>query len=64
MRHGQGRGIGFGAITEIVLLRDKGLQLVSPLPSELQNFTAYAATPMKAPPSDEAQASLRHLASA
>ena len=25
--HGQGRGIGFGAITEIVLLRDKGLQL-------------------------------------
>ena len=27
VRHGQGRGIGFGAITEIVLLRDKGLQL-------------------------------------
>ena len=64
MLHGQGRGIGFGAITEIVLLRDKGLQLVAPLPSELLNFTAYAATPMKALPSDEAQALLRHLASA
>lgn len=43
---GQGREIGVGAITEIVLLRAQGLQLVGPLPAPLQNFTAYAAVPM------------------
>ena len=62
--HGKGREIGFGAITEIVLLQGKGLQLVGPLPPELQNFTAYAATAMKAPSSEAAQALLQHLASA
>ncbi|MEO8807166.1 MAG: substrate-binding domain-containing protein [Burkholderiaceae bacterium] len=61
--HGQGREIGFGAITEIVLLRSKGLQLVGPLPAELQNFTAYAATTMTAQPAGEARALLQHLAS-
>lgn len=60
--HGKGREIGFGAITEIVLLRGKGLQLVGPLPLELQNFTAYAVTAMKAQPMGEAQALLQHLA--
>ena len=60
---GQGREIGFGAITEIVLLRDQGLQFVGPLPPELQNFTAYAATAMKPRSTSEVQALLRQLAS-
>lgn len=42
--HGKGREIGFGAITEILLYRDKGLQLVGPLPAEAQNYTAYSAS--------------------
>jgi molybdate transport system substrate-binding protein len=40
---GSGREIGFGAITEILLYKDKGLRFVGPLPRELQNFTTYAA---------------------
>jgi molybdate transport system substrate-binding protein len=42
---GTGREIGFGAITEIMLFRDKGLRLVGPLPGEVQNYTTYAAAP-------------------
>ena len=42
---GSGREIGFGAITEILLFRDKGLQFVGPLPAEAQNYTAYWAAP-------------------
>ena len=62
--HGKGREIGFGAITEIVLLQGKGLQLVGPLPPDLQNLTAYAATPTRAQPGSEVQALMKHLASA
>ena len=40
---GRGNEFGFGAITEIVLYRDKGLKLVGPLPADLQNYTSYTA---------------------
>ena len=43
---GSGKEIGFGAITEIVLYKDKGLRLVSPLPADVQNYTTYAAAPV------------------
>jgi len=44
VRNGKGREIAFGAITEILLYRDKGLRFVGPLPSEVQNYTNYLAT--------------------
>lgn len=40
---GSGYEIGFGAITEIRLLEEKGLQYVGPLPVEVQNYTHYSA---------------------
>lgn len=40
---GTGRQIGLGAITEIMLVRDRGLQFVGPLPAALQNYTTYRA---------------------
>jgi molybdate transport system substrate-binding protein len=43
---GQGREIGFAAMTEILLYQGKGLQLVGPMPTELQNYTAYTAAPL------------------
>lgn len=43
---GQGREIGFGAMTEILLYQGKGLRLVGPLPAEVQNYTAYTAAPL------------------
>ena len=43
---GKGREIAFGAITEILLFREKGLRYVGPLPAEVQNYTPYIATPM------------------
>jgi molybdate transport system substrate-binding protein len=61
---GKGREFGFGAATEIVLFRDKGLRLVGPLPASMQNYTAYAAVPMTAAPSTElARDFVRFLAS-
>ena len=41
---GKGNEFGFGAMTEIVLYRDKGLALVGPLPADMQNYTSYTAT--------------------
>lgn len=44
--NGRGREIGFGAMTEILLYKDKGLQLVGPVPAEVQNYTSYTAAPL------------------
>jgi len=59
---GQGLEIGFGAITEILLYKDKGLRLVGPLPAEVQNYTSYVAVPMLGGPNlDRARAFVRYL---
>jgi molybdate transport system substrate-binding protein len=42
--NGKGRDIAFGAITEILLYKDKGLRYVGPLPADVQNYTAYVAS--------------------
>ncbi|MEP6873900.1 MAG: substrate-binding domain-containing protein [Burkholderiales bacterium] len=61
---GQGREIGLGAITEILLAHDQGLQFVGPLPPALQNFTTYRAAAAATPADrDIARALLKHLAS-
>jgi molybdate transport system substrate-binding protein len=54
--------IGFGATTVIVENERKGLKFVGPLPSEIQNYTVYAATivPGSAAESD-AQKLVRYL---
>ena len=43
---GKGREVGFAAITEILLYKDKGVRFVGPLPAEIQNYTTYVAAPM------------------
>ncbi len=58
---GSGRELGIGAITEIVLLREQGLQLAGPLPPPMQNFTTCVAAAMPGPapaPIDNAAAAL------
>ena len=61
---GKGKEFGFGGITDILLYRDKGLQLVGPLPEEIQNYTSYTAALVTAAPNpDAAKAFLRYLAS-
>jgi molybdate transport system substrate-binding protein len=61
------RELGFGAITEIVLFRERGVQLVGPLPASLQNYTSYVALPWPgAPPAEPTRAAavaalMRHL---
>ena len=42
---GKGKELGFSPVTEILLYRGKGLQLVGRLPADIQNFTSYAAEP-------------------
>lgn len=62
--HGKGNEIGFGAITEIGLYRDKGAQYAGPLPGDAQNYTAYVAAPSAAPGNGEgAAAFLKFLGS-
>ncbi len=43
---GDGREIGFGPITEIMLEHRNGLVFVGPLPPEIQNYTNYTAVRM------------------
>ncbi len=43
---GQGKEIAFGAITEILLYKEKGLRFVGPVPAAVQNYTSYVASPM------------------
>lgn len=43
---GKGKEVGFGAITEILLYKEKGAIYVGPLPAEVQNYTSYVASPM------------------
>ena len=66
VRNGKGRAIAFGAITEILLYKDKGLRFVGPLPSDVQNYTAYVAslTPQGAgsAPARDLASLLRHFA--
>lgn len=50
LMNGKGREIGFGAIVEIQMFRDRGLKLVGPLPHEMQNYANYVAVPMSAAP--------------
>lgn len=62
--NGKGREIGFGGLTEIVRWRDKGLQLVGPLPADIQNYTTYAAALSSKPNNvDGGRALFRFLAS-
>jgi len=57
------REIGFGAITEILLFRDRGIRYVGPLPPALQTFTSYAAAlPASGSRGDAARQLLAHLA--
>ena len=61
---GKGNEIGFGPITEIKVYVPKGLQLVGPLPAEVQNYTSYEAVVMSgATAADAAKAVLKLLAS-
>jgi molybdate transport system substrate-binding protein len=62
---GKGKEIAFGAITEILLYKDKGLRFVGPLPAEVQNYTSYVAAPMTASMNAELARSLaQYLGSA
>jgi molybdate transport system substrate-binding protein len=61
---GKGNEIGVGAITEIIVYTKKGLKLVGPLPSEVQNYTTYTAALMAGAKSpDAAKAFIRFLTS-
>ncbi len=42
---GKGKEIGFMPVAQILNCRGRGLQLVGPLPADIQNYTTYAAEP-------------------
>ena len=61
-----GNQIGMGAMTEILLLKERGLVLVGPLPAEVQNITHYEAAPAlrgSSAPSDAVRSLLIKLGS-
>ena len=43
--NGKGKEIGFMPVAEILHFRDRGMQLVGPLPADVQHYTSYAAAP-------------------
>ncbi len=60
----KGNEIGVGAMTEIIVYTRKGLKLVGPLPSEVQNYTTYTAALMAGAKSpDAAKTFIRFLTS-
>jgi molybdate transport system substrate-binding protein len=56
---GKGKEIGFMPVAQILNCRGRGLQLVGPLPADIQNYTTYAAAP--APRSEGGLAFIRFL---
>jgi molybdate transport system substrate-binding protein len=50
---GGGNEIGFGPVTEIKSFEPRGVVLVAPLPSDVQNFTTYVAAVMSGSESRE-----------
>lgn len=62
---GKGREVGFAPMTEIMLYKEKGLRFVGPLPAEVQQYNAYAASPMRGAVNAPAAAALvRYLGTA
>jgi len=59
MINGQGNEIGFMPVVQILNWRGRGLQLVGPLPAEIQHHTTYAAAP--APQSEGGATFVRFL---
>jgi molybdate transport system substrate-binding protein len=59
---GKGKEIGFMPVAQILIWRGRGLQLVGPLPADIQNYTSYAVEP--APKSDGGLAFVRFLGTA
>jgi len=57
--NGTGKEIGFMPIVQILHCRGRGLQLVGPLPADIQSFTTYAAAP--APKSEAGLTFVRFL---
>jgi molybdate transport system substrate-binding protein len=62
LANGKGKEIGFMPVAQILNCRDRGLQLVGPLPADIQNYTRYAAEP--APKSEGGLAFVRFLGTA
>ena len=59
---GKGMEIGFMPVAQILNCRGRGLQLVGPLPADIQNYTRYAAEP--APKSEGGRTFVRFLGTA